>query len=412
MLTGTSAFPGGYRGSRAPAASSINSRISPAIDILLAQALEPSAEFRFSSAHEFLAALERIDGNAPTEASRDGAADVPDGEVPARASLALPPSPILSAVPLAVSPGAATITGMAEAGGVPSSGLESRGSGVDLPPTERMDALPPTETDKLIAMFGRNAVSEDASFEASLPEKRRRRGRVALGLVVSLVFVVAISMVTLWVLNIKPVDFFPSSARTVPNVLGFTYDRAAAAISDAGLTPVRVDEANAKVPLNSVIRTNPNAKKQVDIGTRVTLFVSTGLAEIQVPNVSGMTVEAATAELKKAGLVVGDTSKGNSPTFAQGTVISTNPASGATSKSGATISLVVSSGQVTIPDLTGKKIEEAAAILSASDILITPSIVADPSCKPGAGGVVVISQSVGPGDVPTGTPITLVYCAG
>ena len=387
MLTGTSAFPGGYRGSRAPAASSINTRVPPAVDIVLAQALEPSAEFRFASAHEFLVALASI---------RDIEAE-----------------PLLSATPpmlgsVGVTAGVAADTSRMGSVGI----LDVRDDDLDLPPTERMEALPPTETDKLIAMFGRNAVSEDSTFEASLPEKRRRRGRLALGLVVSLVFVVVISMVTLWVLNIKPVDFFPSSSRTIPNVVGFKYDAAAAAIADAGLTPVRVNEANAKVPINSVIRTDPSADKHVDIGTRVTLYVSSGLAEIQVPNVSGMSVEAATAELTKAGFAVGGTSKGNSASFPQGTVISTTPAAGAPLKTGEKVTLLVSSGQVTIPDLTGKKIDEAAAILSASDIMLTPSLQADPSCKPGAEGVVVISQSVGPGDVPTGTSITLVYCAG
>jgi serine/threonine-protein kinase len=275
-----------------------------------------------------------------------------------------------------------------------------------------MDAVAPTETDKLVMLFGRNAVSADREFEASVPQKGRQRGRIVLGLVVSLVFVIAISMVTLWVLNIKPVDFFPTSARTIPNVVGFDYTKAASAITQAGLTPVRVDEPNAKVPLGAVIRTDPDAKKEVDIGTRVTVYVSSGLSEVVIPNLSGMTVEQATAELKKLGLIVGTNSKGNSATIAQGVVVATTPVAGAMAKTGASVGLVISSGQVTIPDLTGMTVDAAANLLGGSDIMITPSLQADTSCRIGAGGVIVTSQSVAPGDTPAGTPITLTYCSG
>jgi serine/threonine-protein kinase len=285
-------------------------------------------------------------------------------------------------------------------------------SGIDLPPTERMDSVAQTETDKLIMLFGRNAVSDNTEFEASLPQKRRQRSRIVLGLIVSLVFVVAISMVTLWVLNIKPVDFFPSSARSVPNVVGFTYTKAAAELTQAGLTPVRVDEPNATVPLGAVIRIDPDANREVDIGTRITVYVSSGLAEVTIPNVAGMTVEQATEELKKLGLVIGTNARGNSATIPQGLVVATTPAAGAMSKTGVTVDLVVSSGEVTIPDLTGMTVDAAAGILGGADISITPSLQADTSCRVGADGVIVTSQSVAPGDIPAGTPITLTYCAG
>jgi serine/threonine-protein kinase len=284
--------------------------------------------------------------------------------------------------------------------------------GYDLPPTERFDSVVQTDTDKLVMLFGRNAVSSNTEFEPSLPQKQRQRGRTALGLVVSLVFVVAISMVTLWVLNIKPVDFFPSSARTVPSVVGFDYTKAAAVITEAGLTPVRVDEPNAKVPLGAVIRVDPDANKEVDIGTRITVYVSSGLSEVTIPDVGGMTLEEATAELKKLGLVVGVSVKGNSATIPQGMVVATTPVGGATLKTGSTVDLVISSGQVTIPDFTGMTVDAAAGILSGSDISITPSLQADTACLVSERGIVVTSQSVAPGDIPAGTPITLTYCAG
>jgi len=395
MLTGEVPFSGGYAGSRAPMASSLNDRIPVALNLVVARALEPQPQSRYATSADFRAELDAVvtalQGVAAAEAGVSVASGTP-GIVPAPASV---------------------MTGALKTGSVSATAqILSDRVGNDLPATERMDAVAPTETDKLVMLFGRNAVSADREFEASVPQKGKQRGRVVLGLVVSLVFVIAISMVTLWVLNIRPVDFFPTSARTIPNVVGFDFAKAASAITQAGLTPVRADEPNATVPVGAVIRTDPNAKKEVDIGTRVTIYVSSGLSQVLVPNLSGMTIEQATAELKKLGLIVGANAKGNSATIAQGVVVATTPAAGEMAKTGASVSLVISSGQVTIPDLTGMTVDAAANLLGGSDIMITPSLQADTSCRVGAGGVIVTSQSVAPGDTPAGTPITLTYCSG
>ena len=393
MLTGEVPFPGGYVGTRAVMASSLNDRIPISLNLVVARALEPRPESRFASAAQFQAELREASAGLPGAIPGMAEQRVPEAESPAVVPPIVEPPAVLPPAPIATT-----------------SAL--RAPSYDLPPTERMDSVPPTTTDSLVMLFGRSAVSQGGDFEPSLPAKQRQRGRVVLGLVVSLVFVVAISMVTLWVLNIKPVDFFPTSARTVPNVIGFDYTKAADAVTKAGLTPVRIDEPNAKVPLGAVIRIDPNADKAVDIGTRITLYVSSGLSEVAIPNISGMTVEEATAALNKLGLVVGSSSPGNSATIAQGLVVGTTPAAGSTAKTGVSVNLILSSGQVTIPDLTGMTVDAAAAVLGSSDIMITPSLQADTSCRVGADGVVVTSQSVPPGDTPAGTPITLTYCAG
>jgi serine/threonine-protein kinase len=406
MLTGEVPFPGGYAGSRAPMASLLNPRVPVALNLVVARALEPQPESRYASTAEFGAELA---GVVSVHLDSDGGSPVEFASSPVEI-----PGPFVSEIPAPVVPASPFIQKAAVEAAAESKTVQvvTGRSGGDLPPTERMASVAQTETDKLIALFGRNAVSTNSVFEPSLPQRRRQRGRLILGLVVGLVFVISISMVTLWVLNIKPVDFFPTSARSVPNVVGFDYTKAAAALTDAGLTPIRVDEPNAKVALGSVIRIDPDANKEVDIGTRITVYVSSGLSEVAIPNVSGMTVEQATAELKKLGLLVGSNVKGNSATIAQGLVITTTPAAGAMSKTGVSVELVISSGLVTIPDLVGQTIESAAALLGGSDIMITPSLQADTTCRVGADGVVVTSQSIPPGDTPAGTPITLTYCAG
>lgn len=400
MLTGQVPLPGGYAGIRATAASSINERVPVALNIVAARALEPVPASRYQSARDFRADL----------------ASAESGVIPRTSTV-----PDVQEALLGVS--SVTVPEVTDGFG-PSAGPTS-GSGriltpseADLPATEALthvpanESGPPTETDELVTLFGRNAVSTNQEFSPSLPANSRQRGRVALGLVVSLVFVVVISMVTMWVLNIKPVDFFPSSARTVPNVVGFTYTKAVDALKKAGLTVVRADEPSLTVPKEAVIRTDPSADKKVDLGTRVTLYVSSGVAQVEVPDISGMSVDMASGELTKAGFKVGATSEGNSATIAQGLVLGTSPEKGKLVQAGSTINLVVSNGMINIPDLTGKKIDEATSILSSEAIMLTPQLQADRTCKASADGITVNSQSIPPGDVPAGTPIILVYCAG
>lgn len=400
MLTGEVPLPGGYSGVRAVAASSINERVPVALNIVVARALEPVPASRYQSATDFRADLATAEsGVVPPTSS------VPDVR---EALLGVPTVATVSAAEgaLAVTP---------QTGGT---GRTLTAGEANLPETQALthvltdESVPSTETDELVTMFGRSAVSTNQEFSPSLPANSRQRGRVALGLVVSLVFVVVISMVTMWVLNIKPVDFFPSSARSVPNVVGFTYAKAVDALKKEGLTVVREDEPSLTIPKEAVIRTNPSANKKVDIGTRVTLVVSSGVSQVEVPDISGMTVDMATNELTKAGFKTGTTSEGNSATIAKGLVLGTTPEKGTMVQAGSTINLVLSNGLVNIPDLTGKTIDEATSILSSGAIMMTPILQADRGCKASPSGITVSSQSIPPGDVPVGTPITLGYCAG
>ena len=406
MLTGKVPLPGGYSGTRAVAASSLNERVPVALNVVVARALEPVPASRYQSAKDFLADLNRAD----------------DGIVP---SVSVIPDVQETLLGVSAVPGAASgVMAAVAAGAIESAAVTtpalvgSSGSGDNLPPTEALTHVPEassgpqTETDELVTLFGRSAISTNQEFSPSLPASSRQRGRVALGLAVSVVFVIAISMVTMWVLNIKPVDFFPSSARTVPNVVGYTYTKAVAAIEEAGMTAVRVDEPSKTVPKDAVIRTDPDADKSVDIGTRVTLYVSSGIAQIDIPNVGGMTLDAATSELTKAGFKVGTSSQANSAVIAKGLVIGTTPEANQPAKSGSTVNLIISNGMINIPDLTGKKVDEAASILGTEAIMLTPTLQADRGCKASADGITVSGQSIPPGDVPAGTPITLTYCAG
>jgi eukaryotic-like serine/threonine-protein kinase len=94
--------------------------------------------------------------------------------------------------------------------------------------------------------------------------------------------------------------------RAVPNVAGRTYDQAAAALQQAGLTAVRADAFSDTVKKDQVISTTPAAGASVARGGRVTVTVSKGPDLVAVPDVSGKSVQDATATMQAAGLQIGN----------------------------------------------------------------------------------------------------------
>jgi beta-lactam-binding protein with PASTA domain len=90
------------------------------------------------------------------------------------------------------------------------------------------------------------------------------------------------------------------------------------------------------------------------------LFVS-GCAKMTVPNVEGLTQDAATTAITAAKLTVGSVTQQSSNTVATGKVISQDPASGSSLGQGSPVSLVISSGppMVTVPNVGG--LTQAAA---------------------------------------------------
>ncbi|HVF76017.1 MAG TPA: Stk1 family PASTA domain-containing Ser/Thr kinase [Acidimicrobiales bacterium] len=91
---------------------------------------------------------------------------------------------------------------------------------------------------------------------------------------------------------------------TVPNVANKDETAARDDIVNAGLKVKTVQEASDTVPQGKVIRTDPTGGTEVDEGATVTIFVSSGPAQVDVPNVVGMTEEEATKKLKDAGFQV------------------------------------------------------------------------------------------------------------
>lgn len=223
--------------------------------------------------------------------------------------------------------------------------------------------------------------------------------------------IVIVLSVMYWAFNLQPADDLPSNARQVPTLAGATWEEAANELQALTLPATRIDETSDSVEAGAVIRTEPAEGEIVDTGTPIRVFISTGREAVAVPDVVNKTLDQAKADLEGAGLVAGSETRQNSPTVAGGTVLETDPEAGSSVETGSTVNFVVSSGNVTLPDLTGQSLQAASSYLGSSTLQLTAVPVPDGTC-PSQPGSPVMRQSLAPGDVPQKSEVELVYCAG
>ncbi|WP_394553754.1 Stk1 family PASTA domain-containing Ser/Thr kinase [Agromyces sp. MMS24-JH15] len=228
------------------------------------------------------------------------------------------------------------------------------------------------------------------------------------GIVAVVVIVIAVMY---WAINLQPTNELPSNVERVPDLAGQTWEVASKQLTELGLPPTRADESSDTVAEGQVIRTDPPANETVERETPVTVFVSTGKQPVAVPDTTNMTLEQAKAAITGAGLVPGVENRENSPTVPADTVLATTPAAGATAPAGSSVDFRLSSGKVTLTDLTGQTLAAASDYLRSATLQLNPVPQPDGAC-PAEQGSPIVRQNPAPGDVPQRSDVTLVYCAG
>ncbi|WP_164986169.1 Stk1 family PASTA domain-containing Ser/Thr kinase [Streptomyces roseicoloratus] len=151
----------------------------------------------------------------------------------------------------------------------------------------------------------------------------------------------------------------------VPNLKGTPLAEARKALAEEGLaTGVITYEFSRSVAQGAVIGSDPEPGTERNPDSAVALVVSKG-APVEVPSVTGESVEDATATLQEAGLkVVVAPERIHSPEET-GSVAAQSLAEGSRAAKGDTITLTVSKGpkMVEVPDVVGMKTDEARAEL-------------------------------------------------
>ncbi|WP_297003928.1 Stk1 family PASTA domain-containing Ser/Thr kinase [uncultured Corynebacterium sp.] len=153
-----------------------------------------------------------------------------------------------------------------------------------------------------------------------------------------------------------------------------------AKLRDRSLTwAVGEDVWDDDAPVGVVAAVSPSAGSTVDTGTEVTVRVSKGPRPVKVPGVDGMSADKARKTLEHAGLTVSGTTEEFDTDVDGGDVIGTDPDTGTEVPSGTSVRLVVSSA-VTVPDLTGRSLEDAAEALRDAGLNpVTGDAVSDTS---------------------------------
>ncbi|AVH59214.1 MULTISPECIES: Stk1 family PASTA domain-containing Ser/Thr kinase [Streptomyces] len=191
----------------------------------------------------------------------------------------------------------------------------------------------------------------------------------------------------------------------VPDLKGFALFKAKEVLKDNGLAAGMVTrEFDEDVPKGFVIRTDPDSGTKRRAGSAVALTVSKG-SPVEVPEVTGSSVEDATAELRESGLRVKISPETVTSEFDRGEVAEQSPGAGREAAEGDTVTLTVSKGpeMVEVPDVVGDSVEDATQELEAAGFVVD----VDRGLL-GLFGDEVKSQSVEGGETaPKGSSITI-----
>lgn len=133
----------------------------------------------------------------------------------------------------------------------------------------------------------------------------------------------------------------------VPDVVRKEKEAAEVEINNAGFEVSESEDYSDEVAAGSIVSQTPEAGSDAVEGSTVKLVISKGAEPkpITVPNLVGLTQDAAKAALQNIGLSLNpQVTTQQSTDYAQGVVISQNPAANAEAKQGDSVSIVTSAG--------------------------------------------------------------------
>jgi serine/threonine-protein kinase len=195
----------------------------------------------------------------------------------------------------------------------------------------------------------------------------------------------------------------------VADVVGMDLDTAQRALENDGFTvPEPVQKTSADVAKGDVISQDPEGGSQADKGSKVTLTVSSGPDQVTIPSLNGFKYSEAKdlLESDKYGLQVKKAEQDSSAP--ENEVINSNPPGGTAVDKGSTVTLLVSKGQATVPNLVGMDVDDAKNALK--DAGLKASVNEETSDQPEGQ---VTAQSVPQGQQrPRGSTIDLTVSSG
>ncbi|MEV6301006.1 Stk1 family PASTA domain-containing Ser/Thr kinase [Actinoplanes sp. NPDC051861] len=190
-----------------------------------------------------------------------------------------------------------------------------------------------------------------------------------------------------------------------PQLTSLTQAEASALATDRGFKLVVGDGVyNDAVPKDAVVNQNPAANSKIVKGDTITVNLSLGPEVHPVPDVVGVELSQAKADLEGLKLKVKEGKAQYSDTAPEGVVVATDPKAGEQLKPGDTVTVVLSKGRapITVPNLVGQNINNARGELQRLGLtaLERPKESDQPADT-------ILAQSLKPGTgVDRGTEIT------
>jgi serine/threonine-protein kinase len=277
-------------------------------------------------------------------------------------------------------------------------------------PVRRHQTQPEPVSTTLFGVNPRAAVGSEAalkelgSSDTNRPARTQTRPPVAWIWAGIVMIAIIIAAVVFWVGHLSPVVLPTNAGVAVPSLASEPYASGAAKLTKLKLVPQRVDISSNSIDDGRIIKTSPPSGTKVATDETISVYVSTGPATVSMPDVSGQETDDAWGQVTSLGLEKGSVTTQDSPDVSAGTVISTSPAIGKSVELGTTVDLIVSSGTVDVPDVTGKPVADAMAALQKLEL--TVNTVGDDTCS----GDTVKSQDLPVGEQEQGSTITLTVC--
>jgi beta-lactam-binding protein with PASTA domain len=199
-----------------------------------------------------------------------------------------------------------------------------------------------------------------------------------------------------------------SGGTKVPQVVGMDYATAVAELKKKGYVaaPEILQPPPNKEPLGTVFLQDPVAGKEVDPKTVEVKLTVAGLSTVAVPSVTGLDYATAVAALEKSGFKAGPAIEEVSNEKGLGMVFKQDPDANAQADPATTeVKLTVAVGEtVLVPDITGKPLVAAQALLEDRGFSVASGIGKPSGQKPDA---VLAQEPAGNTTAPKGGVVRL-----
>jgi serine/threonine-protein kinase len=239
--------------------------------------------------------------------------------------------------------------------------------------------------------------------QAPAPGTPARRGRGPLKVAVAVLLVATLGAAAAW--------FGYLRYTSTPGVLGMTQQAAEKRLESAGLE-VEIGEPaySDTIEAGHVMRTDPAPGNRVLNGGSVTIVLSKGIEQYQLPDLAGMTVDQAQDALLEIHMSYGKAIEKWSESVPVGQVIRSAPAAGATLRPGTSVDVWVSRGRrpIEVADWTGKSGDRARSTLEKAGLKVETERTYDDDVPAG----LVISQSPDAKTLFKGDTVSLVVSRG